>query len=235
MSTGVEMSKSPLPEVSVVIPAYNEGHAIGGLIAEVRRVAGDAAEIIVVDDGSSDATAREATAAGASVRRLGANQGKGAALRRGFEESSGRWVVTIDADGQDDPDDMPALLQAARNGADMVIGSRFIGTLHSGAISPLNAFATKAFNGLINLAFSASITDSQAGFRCFSRELLGKLSSVATEYEIETEMLLLALKAGATVVEVPVSRYPRSGGATSFSRVRHGLRILGTIVRCRLS
>ncbi len=229
------LTGSNLPEVSVVIPAYNEGHAIGGLVEAIRGIAGQQAEIIVVDDGSTDATADQAAAAGAVIVRLGSNQGKGAALRRGFEESAGTWVVTIDADGQDDPDDLPALLEAARNGADLVIGSRFVGTLHDGAISPLNALATRAFNTLINVLFGASITDSQAGFRCFSSELLAKLGSVATEYEIETEMLLLSLRAGATVVEVPVNRYPRSGGDTSFSRIRHGFRILGTIVRCRFS
>ena len=229
------MSDSTSPAISVVIPAYNEEHAIAGLVEAVRKVMGDDAEIIVVDDGSTDGTAAAAAAAGAAVVALGANHGKGVALRTGFRECVGRFVVTLDADGQDDPSDMPALVDAARRGADMVIGSRFIGTLHADAISPLNAAATRAFNGLINVLFRSSITDSQAGFRCFRTALLGKLGPAATEYEIETEMLLLALKAGAAVQEVPVSRFPRSGGATSFSRVRHGLRILGTIVRCRFS
>lgn len=220
-------------DTTVLIPVFNEARTIDRVVRGVRRALGDQVEILVVDDGSSDASASLARQAGATVLTLGTNQGKGQALRTGFRAATRDFVVTIDADGQDDPMDLPALLQATRNGADMVIGSRFMGTLHPNAISRINALGTRFFNALINSLYGARITDSQAGVRCFAQSLLSKLAPTATEYEIETEMLILALLQKATIVEVPVNRFPRSSGTSSFSRIRHGVRILSTVLRHR--
>ncbi len=221
--------------VSVIIPACNEEESIEWVVKGLKSVLGGNCEILVVDDGSTDRTSERAEGAGAGVLRLDGNRGKGVALRKGIEVARGNFIVTMDGDGQDDPGDLPRLLDAAREGADLVIGSRFLGTLHPGAISPLNASATRFFNLLINLLYSASITDSQAGYRCFRSELVKRLHSDVTEYEIETEMLIRALKAGGRVTEVPVSRFPRKGGASSFSRIRHGLRILSRILKHKIT
>jgi len=229
------MNPSLFSRVSVVIPAYNEEHSVAGVVRTMRETLEDRAQIIVVDDGSSDETALRATEAGAEVIALPHNRGKGRALETGFAAAQRDFVVTIDADGQDDPRDTPLLLAKAVEGIDLVIGSRFLGRFHPGAISMLNKAATHAFNTLINVLYGANITDSQAGFRCFSKELLDRLPMHASEYEVETEMLVRTLKLKARVEEVPVRRFQRTAGVTSFGRVRHGLRILSTVLRNRVS
>jgi glycosyltransferase involved in cell wall biosynthesis len=220
--------------VSVVIPARDEAAAIRGVVSGVRSVLGPDAEVIVVDHGSTDGTAAEATAAGAQAVTLSRHGGKGTALRSGFARARGRLVVTMDGDGQDDPRDIPRLLDAAQE-ADVVIGSRFLGTFEPGAISPVNKVATRAFDAAIRLLFGGRMTDSQAGMRCFRTDALARIVVESEEFEVETEMLVKALAAGLRVASVPVTRRPRSSGATSFRRVRHGLRIAFTIVRVRLA
>lgn len=225
------MPAVPTARLTVVVPAYNERENIGEFLGGVMAQLGPEDEVVVIDDGSTDGTGEVAAAAGARVLRLEPNRGKGVALRQGFAAATGDYVVTIDADGQDDPAEIETLVAAARAGADLVIGSRFAGHFHGQAISRINKLGTHFFNGLINALYGAGITDSQAGFRCFRRQLLERLCPTASEYEIETEMLVQSLRLGASVVEVPVQRYRRKAGATDFSRVRHGLRILVTILR----
>ena len=216
--------------ISVIIPACNEAGTIQSVVAGIKANLGNQIQLLVVDDGSNDGTARIAEMAGAEILRHSTNRGKGTALRTGIASSTGDLIITIDADGQDDPRDLPALLERAEEGADLVIGSRFIGRLEPGAISLPNRMGTHFFNLLINTLYKSEITDSQAGVRCFRRSLLNRMQWRATEYEVETEMLIQALKLGATVAEVPVSRYKRAAGVTSFSRLRHGIRLLSTVV-----
>ncbi len=222
------------PEVSVVIAAHNEAVAIGAVVGRMRALL-PAAEVLVVDDGSTDATAARAREAGAEVITLWPNRGKGIALREGIARSRGRWLVFIDGDGQDDPADVLKLLAQACDGVAMVNGSRFLGTLHGGAISKPNLLGNLAMTGLLDLCFGARITDSQAGFRVFDGDIARRLPLRSREYEIETEMLAKLLRAGRQVVEVPVDRYQRDGGTTDFRRIRNGLRILKTILRERLA
>lgn len=222
-------------KVCVVIAAYNEGVALGGVIEGIRPFIKSDDEILVIDDGSTDNTSEVARAAGARVVRQEPNQGKGKAIRRGLQEATGDVILFIDGDGQDPPDDIPALLAEMEKGADMVNGSKFIGTLKDGAISLPNYFGNKFMSGFINVLFGVKITDSQSGFRCFRRQKLRDITLDASEYEIETEMLIKAIRNGFKIVEVPVTRDKREGGATSFKRVRNGLRILGTILRLRFS
>ncbi len=223
-----------VPGISVIVPARNECPTIGRLVRELRRILPPPVDVIVVDDGSTDGTGQTALEAGARVITLAGRRGKGRALRRGFDEATGGLVVTIDAAGQDDAEDLLRLVEAARAGADLVIGSRFLGRFEPGAISRLNYLGTRFFNHLIGVLYGFSVTDSQAGVRCFRRVLLSRMRLQATEYEIETEMLLEAARLSARIVEVPVRRMPRGSGRSSFSRVRHGLRILSTILRKRL-
>ena len=223
------------PGVTVVIPCHDEEASVGAVVTGCRAaLAGEPHEVLVVDDGSSDGTGAAAAQAGARVERLDPNRGKGVALLSGALAATGDVLVFMDGDGQDDPRDLPALLAALEPGVDMVIGSRFLGTLHPGSIHPLNRMANRAFSGLISALFRVRITDSQAGFRAMSRARFLSLGLGATEYEVETEMLLRALRQDWAVREVPVGRHPRTGSVTDFHRARHGLRILGTILSERL-
>ncbi len=217
--------------VSVVIAAHDEAATIADVVRAATAAIGDEVEheVIVVDDGSTDDTARLAEDAGARVIRVWPNGGKGAALRTGIAESGGDWLVFIDADGQDDPAEIPQLLEHAWGDTVLVNGSRFIGTMRRGAISGPNWFGNVFMTAFLDLLFLAPITDSQAGFRARALPLR------STEYEIETEMLAKVLRAGHRVVEVPVTRDKRAAGTTDFRRIRNGLRILGTILRERIA
>ena len=216
--------------ISAVLAAHDEEGNVGDVVRGVRLHCPDLHELLVVDDGSRDGTAAEAEAAGAPVLRLSPNRGKGAALLAGLREVDGDYVLFIDADGQDDPADIPRLVDQARAGADFVNGSRWLGTLQRGAISLPNRVGNRAMTELLNLRHGARITDSQAGFRLIRRSLLDPDRFRSREYEVETEMLLHAIRSGATVREVPVTRYPRGEGDTDFRRVRNGVRILATIL-----
>ncbi len=219
--------------ISAVLAAHDEEGNVGAVVRGVREHCPDLHELLVVDDGSADGTAAEAEEAGARLLRLSPNRGKGAALLAGLREIDGDWVLFIDADGQDDPADIPRLVEQARDGADFVNGSRWLGTLQPGAISLPNRIGNRVMTELLNLRHGARITDSQAGFRLIRRSLLDPDRFRSREYEVETEMLLHAVRAGADVREVPVTRYPRGEGDTDFRRVRNGVRILATILAGR--
>jgi len=213
-------------ELSVVVPCYNEEKNIGSVLNKIRDVVKSEVEIVVVDDGSTDDTARVALENGAKVIRHSLNQGKGVSICDGIASAKHEVVLFLDGDGQDDPKDIAILLQAIGQGADFVIGSRWLGELREGAISKLNYFVTSMITTIINLLFSGNITDSQAGFRCFRKSKLKKFQLTARGYEIETEMLIKAIKHKLKIVEVPVTRSRRPHGKSHMKRFRLGLKIL---------
>ena len=134
--------------ISVVIAAHNEVDTIGEVVQQCIAVLGASLhELIVVDDGSTDNTYGQARMNGARVIRLVPNRGKGVAIRRGIEQTSGDWIVFLDADGQDDPVEIPKLLEAATGDTVLVNGSRFLGTLNEGAISKPNFIGNIAMTG----------------------------------------------------------------------------------------
>ena len=219
--------------IDVVIAAHNEAGSIGDVLRRVLDVLPDA-PLLVVDDGSRDETALQAVEAGARVIRIEVNGGKGAAMRRGIAETSGEWLLFLDADGQDDPAEIPLLLAAIADDVDLVNGSRFLGDLRPGSIHPANRVGNVTLTRLFGLLFGQRITDSQAGFRLLRGDVARAMDLHGREYEFETEVLARVLQDHGRVVEVPVTRYPRSAGATDFRRVRNGLRILATMLRERL-
>jgi len=184
----------------VLIPAYNETAHIGQVVAAARQFL----PVLVVDDGSSDDTAARAEMNGAEVIRQVPNQGKGAALRAGFRRSiqlEMEAVITLDADGQHDPAEIPLFLQAyqeSRSG--LIIGQRNFSSM---------PFTRKLANNLggriISLALGQSIPDNQSGFRLLSAQLAEKLlASQESGFEFEVEMLALCLKHNLGLGWVPI-------------------------------
>jgi len=221
-------------KLSVVIPAYNEEHNIGKVLDSVKQMITADDEIIVVDDGSTDKTAEVAEEKNVRVIRHIVNEGKGSCVKEGIAAATGDIIVLIDGDGQDDPAEIPRLVLPIYWGADFVIGSRWLGEFHEGAISRLNFFVTVLITEVINLLFNSHITDSQAGFRCLRRDKLKGFELRSKEYEIETEMVIKAIKHKLKIVEVPVKRFKRPQGESKLRRLRQGVRILRLIIRERL-
>lgn len=220
--------------VSVILPAYNEAATIAGVIRGCQEALPGLEQLLVIDDGSTDATAKCAEESGAYVIRVGRNQGKGRALRLGIERSVGEVLVFLDADGQDDPKEIPLLLDALAAGADLVVGSRFLGHFEPGGITTLNRYGNQFLTWVANVLFGVRLTDTQAGFRAVRRSLLDRLALRAQHYDIETDLLLQAIRVGGRVVEVPVRRGARQHGSSGLDPIVDGLRILARIVRVRL-
>jgi len=187
----------------VIVPTYNERDNIATLVGRILEQ-DPRLEVLVVDDGSSDRTAAEAERAGAAVLRLRSNRGKGAAIRAGLARilpSDATHLAFIDADGQHAPEDLPALLAAAREGEDFVIGSRMaeLDTI------PAYRYRTNEIGSRILTRMTGlEVEDAQSGFRVVSAALLRRLSLNARGYIIETEMLLKAARHLKRFRHVPV-------------------------------
>jgi glycosyltransferase involved in cell wall biosynthesis len=188
--------------------------------------------VLVVDDGSSDATAAVAEAHGAIVVSLPYNLGIGGALRTGFRYAvrhGYRRAVQFDADGQHDPASITALLGALDDGVDLAIGNRFAGS-DDYQVGKTRTGAMRFLRLLVRLLTGKRITDTSSGFRGFSAPMLHFFSvHYPVEYMESVESLILADGAGFTVREVPVRMTERAGGEASTRRLRlayHFLRVL---------
>lgn len=210
----------PDPDVTVVIPARNEAATIAFVVAECQRYAG---QVLVVEGGSTDATAEAAIAAGARLVR-DPGIGKGVALRRGVDAVTTSVCVFIDADGSHDPIDIPLLVEPIKRGiADHVTGSRLLGgsdELHGGGDEFLRLAGSAFITYLINRRYATRLSDSQNGFRAIRTELFRTLDLRSRHTTIEMEMIMATLAAGYTIAEVPTHERPRAAGFSKISLLR---------------
>jgi glycosyltransferase involved in cell wall biosynthesis len=221
--------------VSVIIPAHNEAPTIADVAQACVANTPGLLEVIVVDDGSTDGTAEVAAAAGADVVRLPRNQGKGVALQRGIDHARGEILIFIDADGQDDPTEIPAMLAAFQPGVDIVLGSRFMGRFRPGAITRLNYLGTRFITAVVNLLFGIHVTDPLAGFRAVRAKVFQFVRIEARGYDIEVDVLLRIVRLGGGVREVPAQRSARPHGESGLSNIRDGTIIMLRALSIRLA
>lgn len=203
-----------LIEVVAVLPAYNESLTVGNAVTEVKRYVTD---VIVVDDGSGDQTARSARNAGAHVISHPANRGIGSALMTGYRyacEKGAEVVVQLDADGQHEADDIPNLIASIEDGADIVVASRFL--LAPQPVQLWRRLGVQFYSALITLLASYRVTDATSGFRALKAETLRK-SRQLPERHWAIYQTLDCLRSGFHYEEVPVSMPPRASGASQFT------------------
>jgi UDP-N-acetylglucosamine---dolichyl-phosphate N-acetylglucosaminyltransferase len=191
-----------------LIAAYNEAAHVAQVVHGVRR---HMPAVYVVDDGSTDATAEAARNAGATVLAHDRNFGKGCALRTGLShilQTPFTHVVLLDADLQHDPTEIPKLIGAAERGADLVLGER---EFNRDAMPPARYYSNVIGSRILSWFVGADVVDSQSGFRVIKSDLLRKVTLTGRGYEIETEMLIKLMRAGARLECVTVRRLQYDG------------------------
>lgn len=202
--------------VSVVMPCLNEKDTIGACIAratEALASAGLAGEVIVADNGSTDGSVELARAAGARVVHQPA-RGYGAAYMKGIAEARGQYIVMGDSDNTYDFADLPRLVEPLRQGYDLVMGSRFRGTILPGAMPWANRYlGNPLLTGLLNLLFGLRISDAHSGLRAFTRDAYAHMQLQTTGMEFASEMVIKASMARLKITEVPITYYPRLGSS----------------------
>lgn len=215
-------------QITVAIPAYNEERFIGSVILQAQRYT---ASILVIDDGSHDATAEIAEAAGAIVLRHEVNKGKSEAVNTALQwarQHNTQALVFIDGDGQHNPNEINYLLAPIQQGgADMVVGSRFLSV--KSKIPTYRQVGQHLLTAATNLASSVSVTDSQSGFRAFSRKAIEVMHFSGTGLSVESEMQFLAKEHGLRVAEVPISVvYHQKAKRNPLS---HGMQVISNVAR----
>jgi len=221
------------PKVVVCIPAYNEERSIAWVIANAKPYAD---QIIVCDDGSKDKTAEIAKKMGAEVFSNPVNMGKGFSLNMLFDyarDLNSDIVITLDADGQHDPNEIPKLIDPILgNRADVVIGSRYVKGSWTDA-PRYRRFGLKIINSLFSFNNEFGIKDTQSGFRAFSARALRGISWCESNgFGIEAEQLRKLVRNKMRVVEVPVSiRYKGIDKPSKRNPIKHGLGLVGTALK----
>lgn len=226
---------TPHPKVVVAIPCFNTELYIGEVVRKARKYVD---EVIVINDGSHDATAEAARAAGAMVINHGTNRGYGGAIISCFEAAkaqSADVLVTLDGDGQHEAGEVPKILAPILSGeADLVIGSRFLAS--EVAMPAYRRFGIGVITWLFNLGSRTRVSDSQSGFRAYRSGVFGDVLLSESGMGISIETLEKARRKHATIKEVPVTcQYTRGNGSHLNTRaVRHGLGVALDVVRIRL-
>jgi glycosyltransferase involved in cell wall biosynthesis len=231
-----ERTRWPRParvRVSLVIPAMNEEKNIGWVL---QRLPKNVDEVILVDGDSKDETVAVSRAIRPDIRVVGQDRpGKGAALRAGFAAARGDFIVMIDADRSMDPIEIQRYLDLLEDGHDLVKGSRFLGDGGTSDMELIRRWGNGVLRGLVNGLYRTDFTDLCYGFFAFRRDCLDDLALCSDGFEIETELVVRAIKAGLRIGEVPSFESPRAYGESNLNTWRDGTRVLRTLLRHRLT
>jgi glycosyltransferase involved in cell wall biosynthesis len=211
-------------KIVIGIPAYNEEEKIAGLLIKLKKISQN---IIVCNDGSNDLTGKIAKELGATVIEHEKNLGYGSAIKSIFlkaREINADILVTFDADGQHRIEDINAILEPIKNNiADIVIGSRFLN--NNQEIPKYREIGIKAITKLTNVTGGTKITDSQSGFRAYSKKILKEIQPKESGMGISTEILIKTQKAGFIITEVPITIL-YEGDTSTHNPISHGSSVI---------
>lgn len=213
-------------KVLLLIPAFNEERTIAEVVTGAKRFTAD---ILVIDDGSADATGENAAAAGAMVERTAVNRGKGEALKSGFAYAVERGydcVITMDADGQHDPEDIRQFLPILHQ-FDLVLGSRLE---NRQSVPALRRVANFTSSWMVSSLCGQKIHDSQTGFRSYSLPLIKAIRLDGSRYDLETEVIIKAARQGFRIGYCPI-RTIYGAEVSRFKNLADSARFLSVILR----
>jgi glycosyltransferase involved in cell wall biosynthesis len=217
------------PRILVCVPAFNEAKAISDIVIKSKKYAD---EVIVYDDGSTDDTQQIAVSAGAIVIRSPENKGYGIAIRSLFQAAKQKGadiMVTLDSDGQHNPDQIPSLIENLKQGFDVVIGSRFLRNEDKEKVPRFRSFGIKTITKLTQTASYRGITDSQSGFRAYNKNALSKINLYEDGMAVSTEILLRAGEKKLLVAEVPITINYDTKDTSTHNPITHGIGVLYSV------
>lgn len=219
--------------IYVFVPTYNEEENIDEVITELKRVGHDL-NIFVIDDGSKDETTKKAQEAGVKVMKHPINLGGGAAMRTAFTFAAlndVECIITLDGDGQHDPKEIVSIIEAAENGADLVVGSRFLKRQNL-EMPRYRYLGIRFFSWLVSKVLKKRMTDATSCYRAYNMELVKKILPELTENQFYAlEMLIKMGRNGARIVEVPISSKPRRNGKSKKGVIRYGYNLARSFMK----
>ncbi|MEK7120628.1 MAG: glycosyltransferase family 2 protein [Patescibacteria group bacterium] len=235
-------------KLSIIIPVFNEEETIGLVLKKVLalKISGVEKEVIVVDDGSTDATAPEIRNTKYEIRnvkifRHGKNLGKGAAVRTGIQHATGDYILIQDADLEYNPKDIPRLLEPILQGkAKIVYGTRLrrLPNLSRDERTPhffLHYLGNRLLSFLTSILFGQWITDMETGYKLFPRKAVKDIPLAAKSFDFEPEITTKLLKKGYRILEIPIQTNPRSySEGKKLNTVKDGAIALWTLLKYRL-
>lgn len=225
------MNSQVVSKILVCIPAFNEAKSIAEIITRAKKYADS---VVVYDDGSTDDTYEVANSAGATVIRNPKNNGYGVAIRSLFQaakEQDADIMVTLDSDGQHNPDEIPELIDPLKQGFDIVIGSRFLRRDDKQKVPRYRSFGIKTITKLTQAASYNGITDSQSGFRAYNRNALSKINLFEDGMAASVEILLRAKEKNLLTTEVPITINYNVKDTSTHNPISHGVGVLYSVLQ----